>query len=66
MGRVFGLVIGIPSCLISSAAIVLCQKMGWQSDGPGLMCPLSIGFIFGLIGLSSMWSVLTSGEPPKN
>lgn len=63
MGRVFGLVIAIPSCLLSSAAIAFCQMAGWKSDGPGLICPMAVAFIFGLIGVSAGWSALTSGPP---
>jgi hypothetical protein len=64
MGKAFGLIIAIPSCLISAAAIGFCQMLGWKSDGPGLICPMAIGFIFGLVGVSSLWGVLSAPSGP--
>lgn len=65
-GRAFGCAVAVPCCLISSGALYVCQRAGWRSDGPGLLCPMAVGFIAGLIGLAALWGALTSPSHGPN
>lgn len=66
LGRLFGVVVGTGSCLLSGAAFVLLQKIGWKSDGPGALCPMIVFGFFGLVGLASWKAVLFDAPPPPS
>ncbi|MFZ5445447.1 MAG: hypothetical protein ACOZQL_35980 [Myxococcota bacterium] len=67
VGRLLGCATAVPSCLIASGALWVCQRAGWQSDGPGLICPMGVGLVAGVVGLAALWGALTAppSEPPK-
>lgn len=65
--QLFGLAVGCGSCLISGAAFMLLQSIGWKSDGPGALCPMIVFALFGLIGLASLKAAFfdSSGPPGR-
>jgi hypothetical protein len=61
--RVVGLVIGVPSCLVSSAMFWLCQRAGWTSDGPGLLCLMIIGALAALCAFAGLKAAFWPAPP---
>lgn len=63
--QLFALFLAIPSGLVAAGALWLCQRMGWQSDGPGLLCPMIIGAGAGLVCFVCLKVALFEGGPPR-
>ncbi len=60
-GQLFLAVLAGLSCLISGAAFMFLQSIGWKSDGPGALCPMIIWAGFGLVGFAA-WKELLFGD----
>jgi hypothetical protein len=59
--RIFLVVVATLSCLVGSAGLWVCQKAGWHSDGPGLLCPMIVMAGGYFVAAIALWTALTSG-----
>lgn len=63
-GRAFALGLAAISCLFASAGFWVCQRAGWHSDGPGLMCPLIVMVGGAFVAIAALWSAFVPKVGP--
>lgn len=63
-GRLFALTLAALSCLFASGGFYVCQRAGWHSDGPGLLCPMGVMVGGAFVAIIALWTAFVPKVGP--
>ncbi|MEW6432409.1 MAG: hypothetical protein AB1730_12955 [Myxococcota bacterium] len=63
-GRLFAVVLAAVSGLLAFGGFYVCQRAGWHSDGPGLLCPMGVMVGGAFVAVIALWTAFVPRVGP--